>query len=474
MPARIKLLVSSLEPDVQFIEQCETLIVSAHGCAMRASQPLRTGLAVQFRLNGASETTAHIVNCTRLTPDQQQWMVGAKLDSPGNFWGLNPCPKDWLEPSLADSDVRALQPPSAAASGLPMQQAASRLTPAGARPDTQKPEGKMSTWPLTSPPQRRATAAVTDAVRQLSARADEMEGQGKQNREAIAQFGEQLANSLKELDRLRSEIQEVRPVSQTQDHKEVVAVFLELIQPLKEEIGNLRHELEKQKRVERPPAISPADLVPELEAQVCIPLRKQVEAALATHADVLQGQIAGMQQQLEQFQAMRNDMASSVQSFSEKFERTHAAVPAMIVHQTAPLREQMIELASRIGSLEMAGANLAEQVAGTAEIVGDRARQQHDSVGATHEQLQALTRKQEQYFADAREQLLAIAAQKQDEFLASAKQQLMTLVEGTHEKQQADMAALREQLMSMLRERGDQYSSAAREQLLAIAAQKQD
>jgi hypothetical protein len=109
LPIALPILVTSLEPDSDFSEVCETLVVSAHGCAMRSSIKLDVGAPVQFESKDGRWTMAHIVDCQPMDSDEQGWMLGAKLDQPDNFWGLETCPDDWSH--LAEVPRRAEQPP---------------------------------------------------------------------------------------------------------------------------------------------------------------------------------------------------------------------------------------------------------------------------------------------------------------------------------------------------------------------------
>jgi hypothetical protein len=63
LPIALPILVTSLEPDSGFSEVCETLVVSAHGCAMRSSMKLDAGVPVQFQSKDGRWTMAHIVDC---------------------------------------------------------------------------------------------------------------------------------------------------------------------------------------------------------------------------------------------------------------------------------------------------------------------------------------------------------------------------------------------------------------------------
>jgi len=95
VPASIPILVTSLDPHSQFSEVCETLVVNAHGCAMRSSAKLDAGVVVHFHSKDGRETTARVVSCERLHPEQPGWQLGARLDRPQNFWGLHTFPQDW-------------------------------------------------------------------------------------------------------------------------------------------------------------------------------------------------------------------------------------------------------------------------------------------------------------------------------------------------------------------------------------------
>lgn len=104
LPIILPILVTSLEPDSAFSELCETLVVSAHGCSMRSSMKLDAGVPVQFRSQDGRWTMAHIVDCQPLDSDKKSWKLGAKLDQPDNFWGLETLPEDWSQLSEVSTD----------------------------------------------------------------------------------------------------------------------------------------------------------------------------------------------------------------------------------------------------------------------------------------------------------------------------------------------------------------------------------
>ena len=109
VPITLPIAVTSLEPNTPFSEICETLVVSAHGCAIFSPAKLEAGIPVQFRRKGGGATMAHVVDCKPMGAGQQGWQVAARLDHPENFWGLEACPEDWARLLEVHSDEP--QPP---------------------------------------------------------------------------------------------------------------------------------------------------------------------------------------------------------------------------------------------------------------------------------------------------------------------------------------------------------------------------
>ena len=92
VPIHVPVQVTSLEPSTKFSEVCETLVVSAHGCALRFPIPLSVGSALHLHSKDGRDAKAYVVACL---PDGQAWTLGARLDQPDNFWGLESYPDDW-------------------------------------------------------------------------------------------------------------------------------------------------------------------------------------------------------------------------------------------------------------------------------------------------------------------------------------------------------------------------------------------
>src|ERR1051326_2330132 len=76
----LPILVTSTEQQPSFSEVCETMMVNAHGCSLRAANKLEAGAPVQFQTKDGNWTMAHIVDCQPLNHGQTSWMLGAKLD----------------------------------------------------------------------------------------------------------------------------------------------------------------------------------------------------------------------------------------------------------------------------------------------------------------------------------------------------------------------------------------------------------
>ena len=99
VPAAVPILVTSLEGP-HFSEVCETVVVNAHGCALLSPIELGNGVPLRLHSREGRETTAHVVFCQPAEADNRSWKLGARLDRPDNFWGLNDCPADWTLPAI--------------------------------------------------------------------------------------------------------------------------------------------------------------------------------------------------------------------------------------------------------------------------------------------------------------------------------------------------------------------------------------
>lgn len=127
VPATIPILVTSLEPGTHFSEVCETLVVSAHGCAMRSRVKLDAGVPLHLHSRDGRETTGQVVFCQPIGSNSHIWKLGARLDRPDNFWGLRQYPQDWAALLAAPPAAPMLPEPRSAGTGS--ENSASRNDP---------------------------------------------------------------------------------------------------------------------------------------------------------------------------------------------------------------------------------------------------------------------------------------------------------------------------------------------------------
>jgi hypothetical protein len=127
VPIKVPIRVTSMEPNAQFSEICETLVVSAHGCALRFPLKVDAGSALRLHSRGGRQATAYVVFCQPMGPDGQGFRLGARLDRPENFWGLESYPDDWqvleMPAPAASQPAKKL---SASSAVLPKPQTPSR------------------------------------------------------------------------------------------------------------------------------------------------------------------------------------------------------------------------------------------------------------------------------------------------------------------------------------------------------------
>src|SRR5437588_35825 len=130
VPINVPILVTSLEPGTRFSEVCETLVVNAHGCAMRSPVKLDAGVLLHFHSKEGRETTAKVINCQPLTSDRSAWQLAARLDRPENFWGLSSCPPDWAQLPAPAAPTNGKVPSKLAAKTVqPVDQGANAVSP---------------------------------------------------------------------------------------------------------------------------------------------------------------------------------------------------------------------------------------------------------------------------------------------------------------------------------------------------------
>ncbi len=129
VPVKVPVRVTSLEPNTEFSEICETLVVNAHGCALRFPIQLDTGSALRLHGRGGRQATAYVVFCQPMGSDGQGFRLGARLDRPENFWELESYPDDWQVLEMPAPGVpKSPRKPAASSAVVPKPQTPSRAS----------------------------------------------------------------------------------------------------------------------------------------------------------------------------------------------------------------------------------------------------------------------------------------------------------------------------------------------------------
>ena len=97
IPCEIPITLSSLDPARPFSEPGWVILANLRGCAMRLGRPVAVGVAVRLQsLPATTNVTARVVNCISFGEHAKFWLLGLALDEPGNVWGIEASPEDWV------------------------------------------------------------------------------------------------------------------------------------------------------------------------------------------------------------------------------------------------------------------------------------------------------------------------------------------------------------------------------------------
>lgn len=111
LPLEIPLRVTSLDPKVQFAENCNTVTVSAHGCGVVSPRKLATGTRITLEIVADKQsTTARVLEVVPLDDNGTSWLLGLEMEKPGNFWGIKYAPADWAEEETTTQAASAAAP----------------------------------------------------------------------------------------------------------------------------------------------------------------------------------------------------------------------------------------------------------------------------------------------------------------------------------------------------------------------------
>lgn len=111
LPLEVPIILTSLDPTLEFSEPCTTTLVNAHGCGLITQQSLPRNLAVRLEITRSGrQTTARVADVVPLGGEPETWLLGLELDNPGNVWGIEYAPSDWKIEESAPSEVADQEP----------------------------------------------------------------------------------------------------------------------------------------------------------------------------------------------------------------------------------------------------------------------------------------------------------------------------------------------------------------------------
>ena len=341
VPMSARVLVTSLKPEAHFSEVCETLVVSAHGCALRSPARLEAGIPVQFHSKDGRKTTGYVVDCQPIGSNQRGWRVGATLDHPANFWGLKTCPEDWAA-ARKPEPVREQETPR-----KPATTAAARAS---------QDQSSASTRVVLTKEHLRTM--VADFIQPLSAELTQLkeklaEAEPKRSRFEVSlsqippELQEQLWTRLRQalgaqvVLETRKHSEEVLSAAKTSIGESIAAAKHEFRQHVTDEL----HEVERRAQ--------------DLSENVVTSMRQHLHAG----AGAFQQQVAEAGAHLEQrseelLRALQQRMAEDHDAYGEQMR----AIQVSVESQSARLQAQISDLGSRIAKLDEFARRLESDV----------------------------------------------------------------------------------------------------------------
>jgi hypothetical protein len=421
--ARIPLLITGLDPARPLWISCETLIVNGHGCAARLPQALDLGTPARIHVRG-TEATARVAVCQPLGEKPSAWAVGFELDTPGNIWGLYPCPRDWPR---FETDAAS---PEATASQTAMTRPPSQL--------------KMPVWPLASPSAKTALppkAGDEELKKQLAAQ-----------QEAIDGLQDRLASSLASVPELvRKQISKVEEQMLVQVRQQLSVAVVETVRPLREELAVCHKKAEDAQQIRAAVAEQFERLPWQIQQHTDVAFQPLQERARAE----IQRLFAEARPQYEQESARLQALEASAQALQKELAQARALLESSM--GSLPERIHQPIAAAVEDALAQARAEISRRLA--REL--DSLRSEHDhlkEIGAKREELQ-------------REELQLWLAEQQSLFVQYVSQRLEQL---TNELASGAAGALQEKLRTDVEEQAKHIEADLNQRLGPILKQASD
>ena len=414
VPVAVPLLVTSLDPASDFSEVCETLVVSAHGCAMRSPMQVKTGIPVHFHTKQGRQMMAHIVDCQPVGSTPQAWTLAAQLDEPDNLWDLNPCPEDWVRAGEQKPAPSAQAVAGVGENSLPSQ--ASGGAPENRQSQLSKDQLQAMIATFLQPLQAELAA--------LREKLAQRETQRSRFEVSLSQIPPELEQQL--WARLRQEL-EPRALQLTRQESERLLGAAH--DAIKEKISQTQGELRQHASEELQRVTQRAQAWSEQAAQA-------LQQQFRVHTEQLQQHIAGEQTRLKEQseelgRALRQQLIEEHRLQRQEMQQAQDAFTA----QNSSVKSQLAEIDGRLAKLDESARRLeADLVAHVAAVAGELVSRATTQLESTAESLlnqvqtsnkQAL----ELQLHQARERLTNLESEIQNSLSQAMQAQILQAVE---------------------------------------------
>ncbi len=371
VPITLPIRVTSLEPSARFSGICETLVVNAHGCALRSPVKLEAGIPVRFQSEEGRETMAHVVACQPLGSHQPGWKLGVKLDRPENFWGIKPCPEQWL--GLLEMPVSTTARPSRKLSMVnpealhqPLSPDAPTLKVVFDKIETQLSDEHLKT--ILAELVKPLNAEMTD-IREKLTRGDSKRSKFEVS---LSQIPPELEEQL--WVRLKRDL-ETQALQQTREQS---AQVLGAAKATIDEKINASQEEFRQR------ALQDLQAVEQRAQAISLDMSDTVRQQLRTGLEKFQQQALDAGSRLDRrsedhLQALQQRLGEEHEAYRREMEQVQAAVES----KSARLEAQLGDLSSRTGNLDQSVRRLESNLDDHLEQVG------REIISAAHTDLQS-------------------------------------------------------------------------------------
>lgn len=357
--ACIPLTITSLDSAVAFSEQSETVLVSANGCVIRSSSPVKLGTPVRLQVGrDQRETTARVVFCQALGGEKASWVIGLDLKEPGNVWGLKSCPADWARyESKSDAPDAAMNS-----------------------------KAKMAFWPLASP------ASAVKSAERAKVSDPERQKQFEAQQANIAALEERLS-ALESMS--KNKPAETSLDSVTEQLRRQLAEFQQTIE------AKLREQLQATLARSSQEQSSTTATLAKLEARLAAleTLPKSIEKQSAANLEWLQ---TSFRKEVAEMQAS---------TVTQAREELMALVETALAESSSSAARVSAKLEQRVAALESAADQLSRHVADGDAEPSDHSQPSNSEIAQAIKRLQEELSIIRQKAGDAQEIRAAVAEQ---------------------------------------------------------------